>query len=294
MAVLKEVNTYTYRTEHYMLSTAQDYRKGLRGSQTHTWQATLSENAMVFTTHPGYLPVAPGDPVPPDWNWQQEDEDGAGYWSGEGAQPRAAQFENVGISIYKPAYSNAGFAGLGFGYRPETHAYFPVAHFDEVVRAGHWTFGRKDDGYVALWSWRDVAWRSGQPEVFQNAGLDFDLVAEGGADNVWIVECGSIDEWPGGFAAFQAAFHDGLVTVTPTAEAFDVAYTSPTQGAVSLGWSGPLMVTGDAKPLAGYKRYDNPFAQVDFDTPVYDLEANGWTLHLDFASDTRQALPPSL
>jgi len=203
-SLLEEVNTYTFRTPDYMLSTAQDYRKGLRGSQTHTWQATLGEQALVFTTHPGKLPVPEGQPVPPAWNWQREDEPGPGYWTGEGSQPRAAQHRNVGIAIYAPQYT-ARLSGLTqFDYRQETHAYFPVAHFDEVAQEAGWTFGRKDDGYVALWSWRPTRWRGGQPEVFQNGGLDFDLVATGSATNVWIVECGSTAEW-GDFASFRAA-----------------------------------------------------------------------------------------
>ncbi len=282
-SVLKEVNTYTYRTRHYMMSTAQDYRKGLRGSQTHISQATLSEQAMVFTTHPGItdLPLGPGDPIPPDWNWQREDEPGPGYWTGYGAQPRAAQHENVSVEIYAPLKPSIA----GFEYRAETHAYFPVAHFDEVVRSGRWTFGRKDDAYVALYSWRDVSWRGGQPEVFQNGGLDFDLVAEGGPDNVWITECGSVDEWPGGFAAFMAAFDDGLVTITPAAHGFDVDYASPSQGLVEFGWEGDLVVAGDAKPLAGYQRFDNPFVQVDFDTPHYEVSDGKHFLVLDFAED---------
>jgi hypothetical protein len=286
-ALLKEVNTYTYRTADYMLSTAQDYRKGVRGSQTHTWQATLAERAMVFTTHPSYLPVAPGGMIPPDWDWQQEDEPGPGYWTGEGAQPRSAQHENVGITIYSPQY--VPIASLGFDFREETHAYFPVAHFDEVVRAGKWTFGRKDDAYVALYSWRDVAWRGGQPEVFQNGGLDFDLVAEGGANNVWIVECGSLTEWPGGFAAFQAAFSDGLVSATPTAKSFDVTFASPSQGEVALGWEGPLVVAGQAHALGDYPRFDNPFAQVEFGKKKYEISDGEYSLKLDFEKGRRKA-----
>ncbi len=290
-ALLKEVNTYTYRTGDYMLSTAQDYRKGVRGSQTHTWQATLSERAMVFANHPGKLPLEPGSPVPSDWNWQREDEPGPGYWTGEGSQPRSAQFENVGISIYSPQYQPNEFLppGSGFDYRDETHAYFPVAHFDEVVRAGRWTFGRKDDGYVALYSWREVQWRRGQPEVFENAGLDFDLVAEGGADNVWIVECGSREEWPGGFAEFVAAFREDLVQVTPTATAFDVGYLSPSRGRLGLGWEGPMRVDGAAHALESYPRFDNPFVQVGFDETRYQVSDGAYELLLDFASDTREA-----
>jgi len=124
---------------------------------------------MVFTQHPGYLPLAPGEPIPPDWNWQREDEPGPGYWTGEASQPRAAQHENVAIAIYAPQYPST--PGLGFGYRNETHAYFPHAHLDEVVQVGSWTFGRKDDAYVALYSWRETEWRGGQPDVFENADL---------------------------------------------------------------------------------------------------------------------------
>ena len=73
-----------------------------------------------------------------------------------------------------------------------THAYFPQERFDEVVQHGGWTFGRKGDGYVALWSWRPTQWRTyDDPGIFTH-GLTqpFDLVADGGADNVWITQVG--------------------------------------------------------------------------------------------------------
>lgn len=286
-SVLKEVNTYTYRNQHVMLSTAQDYRKGLRGSQTHTWQATLDDRALVFTQHPAYLPLSPGSPVPATWNWQQSDEPGPGYWTGEGAQPRAAQHENVTIAIYSPQYEP--FAALDFVYRDETHAYFPHAHFDEVVQEGNWTFGRKGDGFVALYSWRPTVWRGGQPEVFQNGGLDFDLVAEGGAKNVWIAEVGSVDEWPGGFAAFRAAVAAASVDVTPTAKAFSVAYESPSRGLLEFAWEGPLVVAGEAVSIGDYPRMHNPFAQVEFLDRRYEISDGAYRLILDFDLDRREA-----
>jgi len=289
-SLLAEVNTATWRTQHYMLSTAQDYRKGLRGSQTHSWQATLSEHALVFTQHPSYLPVAPGGSVPPDWNWQQKDEPGPGYWTGESAQPRSVQHHNVGISIYSPQYGR--IPSFGFDFRDETHAYFPHAHMDEVVQQGSWTFGRKDDAYVALYSWRPTMWRGGQPEVFQNAGLDFDLVAPGGANNVWIVECGSIDEWPGGFAAFQAAILAAAVSVTPTATAFDVSYDSPSQGTFTVGWDGPLQVDGNDVAIHGYPRFDNPYVHTEFGETVYDIREGEYSLLLEFDRGERTATAP--
>lgn len=289
-SLLKEVNSYTYRTAHYMLSTAQDYRKGVRGSQTHTWQATLGERALVFSQHPGTLPVPEGDPVPPDWNWQQQDEPGPGYWTGEASQPRAAQVENVTIAIYAPQYTP--LPELGFPSRDETHAYFPVAHMDEVVQNGRWTFGRKDAAYVALYSWRPTEWRRGQPEVFENDGRDFDLVAPGGASNVWIVECGSEDEWPGGFAEFRNAVAAASVEVTPTETAFDVIYESPSRGTLELGWDGPLVQDGNDLPLADYPRMDNPFASVAFLDERYEISDGDFSLVLDFDTDERSATGP--
>jgi hypothetical protein len=286
-SVLKEVDTYTYRTEHVMLSTAQDYRKGLRGSQTHSWQATLDEHALVFTQHPGFLPLPAGTPVPETWDWQQSDEPGPGYWTGESSQPRAAQHENVTIAIYAPQYIPVPL--LGFGYREETHAYFPRAHFDEVVQDGSWTFGRRGDGFVALYSWRPTVWRSGQPEVFQNGGLDFDLVAEGGARNVWIAEVGSLEDWPAGFEAFRTAVAAASVVVTPTAEAFDVAYQSPSRGLLEWGWEGPLVVAGEAVSIGHHPRMQNPFTHVEFLDRRYEVSDGAYRLILDFDVDLREA-----
>jgi len=290
-SLLKRVNTYTYRTDEYMISTAQDYRKGVRGAQTHIWQATLDERALVFTQHPTYKPDERFEgPPPADWSWQKEDEPGPGYWTGEGSHPRAAQHENVAIAIYAPQYASLG--ALGLGYRDETHAYFPHAHFDEVVQEGHWTFGRRGDAYVALYSWRETLWRDGQPEVFRNAGEPFDLVAPGGANNVWIAECGSAAEWPGGFAEFRDAIAGSAVEVVPTDTAFEVTYHSPSQGAVELGWEGPLLVRGAEQPLDGYPRMDNPFARVDLYDLRYEIARDGYGLTLDFATDERTATAP--
>ena len=48
----EEANICTYRTPDYMLSTAQDYKRGYGGDQQHIWQATLGPGAVCFTTHP--------------------------------------------------------------------------------------------------------------------------------------------------------------------------------------------------------------------------------------------------
>ena len=290
--LLEEVNTYTYRTADYMLSSAQDYRKGSRGNQYHSWQATFDPNAQVFTTHPG---------IPPrrtlDWN----DDGEPGSWTGTASQPRSAQHENVAIHIYAPQYTIApGVFRALTRYEPYTHAYFPQDHFDETVRAGHWTFGRRGDGYIALYSWRLAEFVDHGPEVATNGMLQpFDLVADGGPDNVWIVECGSASQW-GSFAAFQTAIENAPPSVTQITTGlpprtrgpiYDVAYTSPSQGSMTFGWFGPLAVAGAEVPIVDYPRMDNPWTQVPFENKNLLVQdpATGSVLWHDFARGKRSA-----
>lgn len=290
--LLEEVNTYTYRTADYMLSSAQDYRKGSRGNQYHSWQATFDPNAQVFTTHPGTAPRRTLD-------WSDDGEPGS--WTGTASQPRTAQHENVAIHIYSPQYAVApGVFRPLTRYEPYTHAYFPQDHFDETVRAGNWTFGRKGDGYIALYSWRLAEFVDHGPEVATNGMLQpFDLVATGGPDNVWIVECGSAAQW-GSFAAFQAAVANAPLTIAQITTnlpprtrgpIYDVAYESPSQGAMTFSWTGPLVVAGTEIPISGYPRMQNPWTQVPFENKNLFVQdsATGSVLWHDFARGKRSA-----
>ena len=79
-ALLTAVDTYTYRSDAVMLSTAQSYRPGTPSEQHHVSQATLDEHAIVFTTHPKNEPQS-------GTQWPDDD----GYWTGNGiAAPRRA------------------------------------------------------------------------------------------------------------------------------------------------------------------------------------------------------------
>ncbi len=148
-ALLTAVDTYTYRSDAVMLSTAQSYRPGRASEQHHVSQATLDENAIVFTTHPKNEPQS-------GTAWPDDD----GYWTGNGSLPRAAQHGALSMSLYAPVFENPGPPLTAFDYLPYTHAYFPQERFNEVVQSGGWTFGRKGSGYVALFSWRPAHWRT--------------------------------------------------------------------------------------------------------------------------------------
>lgn len=287
IGVLSEVDTVTWRSPDAMLSSAQDYRPGCFGHQYHAWQATLDEDAVVFTTLPGNEP-RPGD------EWVDADL----YWSGTGAMPRSAQSGPAAIHLYAPRFAAPGPGPLEmFSYLPFTHAYFPTERFDEVREVDGWTLGRKGDGYVALWSWRPTSWRDHDPDVTFTNGLTepFDLVAEGGADNVWISEVGDAATW-GSFDDFAAAVTSAAVTVEPRPAGadglpggFDVTYDSPSSGSLAFGTTGPFTVDGDEVALHGDNRFDNPFGTTPFGSPTVTISESGATLALDTERWTRHA-----
>jgi len=295
--LLTQAFVRTWRGPDGMLSSVQDYRKGSPAMQVHAWQATLSERAVVFTQHPGSLPVAPGDPVPTDWNWQAYDEHGGGYWTGDGSLPRIGQSGDLAVILYAPQFERRPLGLDAVDWRDETHAYFPVAHFDEVVRRDHWTFGRKGEGYVALWSLREPSWREGQPEVFRNGGQPFDLVAPG-AQTAWLVRLGNRQEW-GDFEAFQQAMAGSEVQAEPLGDldgnglpdGYRVIWDSPRRGRVTFGWEEPLRVDGQEVPLRWDDRYDNPFVRASFNGTRYDIRAADHRLFLDLDRELRLGTP---
>lgn len=280
---LTEVDTYTYRTDDVMLSTAQSYRPGKSGHQHHISQATLDEHAVVFTTHPGSEPERG-----PGWTG------GDRYWTGGGSLPRAAQQGALSISLYAPAFASPGPPLESFRYLDYTHAYFPQERFDEVVQSDRWTFGRRGDGYVALWSWRPVQWRVyDDPEVFTN-GLTapFDLVAPGGADNVFLTQVGDARGF-GDFATFRARVLAGAPQVAVRAAnarlpgGFDLAYASPTEGEVRFGSTGPLLVNGTEVALSSGLRFDNPWTRVPVGAEQFVIADPAGSLVLDFTAGRR-------
>jgi hypothetical protein len=287
--LLSEVFTSTWRNAHGMLSCAQDYRRGTAGFQHHAWQATLDERAVVFTTHPG------NGPSPNAGDYLDKDR----YWTGSATLPRSVQHRRVGIHAYEPAFAAPGEGILeSFDYEPYTHAYFPTEHFDEVRRDGHWTLARRRDAYLALWSWRAPQWRHHDPATTYTGGLarDFDLVAEGGADNVWIVELGDVDRW-GSFDAFREAIAAAQVhVVDPQWDAsgahpgFQVRFDSPAEGLIESRPDEPLVVHGEAVSLTHDWRFDNPYSSVrrgDTTVEVRD-ELGGW--RMDLAAGRRGAV----
>lgn len=245
---MTEVHIQTYRTAHYMLSAAQDYRAGKPGYQQHPWQATLGIDAVVFTNHPA----------------SDDERARPNFWAGNGILPRVAQHENVLVCIHH-VWAKDPF--------PFSHAYFPRAAFDEVVEGDHWVFGRKDEGYIALYSQHPVEW---YPDRYDEEHPIIEARADA-PDNIWVVEMGDASQWES-FAQFVEAISNADITT----EGMDVTYASPSQGQIEFGWDRAFVVAGETVALHDYPRFDNPYCRTEFDSQVYDIQFGDMTHTLDF------------
>ncbi|OYO23970.1 hypothetical protein CGZ93_05560 [Enemella dayhoffiae] len=284
--LLSEVNTVTWRGPRAMLSSVQDYRPGCVGRQYHAWQATLSPDAVVFTTHPGNPDRARAN----GGRWVDDDL----YWNGGLTMPRTAQSGRALISIYAPRFPAGREADQAeANYLPMTHAFLPTQHFDEVRQVGGWTVARSGDGYVGLWSQRPTRWAPVAPNP---AGLNrpYDLVADGGADNVWITEVGSREQY-GSFDAFVRALERARVEAVPrgvangVAQGFDVTYHSPAEGRLAFGSSGLFTVDGRMVDQHSGPRAANPFVRAESGTGQWRIDIDGAQLELDLFRGTRVA-----
>ncbi len=182
----EEVNLYTYKTPDYMLSTAQDYRKGYGGDQQHIWQATLGPEAVCFTTHPAKI-----EGVTPN------------YWAGSGLLPRAGQYKNVVMIIYNIEKIPAQYVPIKYFF---THAWLPRNKFDELVEKNGWIFARKRGGYLALRSQNPYLWGTyktdtGDPDGYPKPLASDTEILVDGAQNIWVCQMGSRTE-DGEFSEF--------------------------------------------------------------------------------------------
>ncbi len=255
---LEGMSTYVYRTPDYQLAGGQDYNPSFWASQTQMWIATLDSEAYVFTSYPSDLADS------------GIDAELAGEWIGSWL-PRVTLHQNVGIIQYRTQDVPIADAYISSDH---THAYFPRERFDEVRQEGHWTFGRKDDGFVALYSENETSW---------NEENDYELDAVG-EENVWIVELGSTDEW-GSFDAFVTAIAAASVTTDG-----GVTYESPSRGTIEVDWTSPMSADGVQVDIGPYPRWDNAYATVEHGSTATRIDREDYRLVLDFESGERRLM----
>jgi hypothetical protein len=202
------------KTADYMLSSVEipasakdptftrQLTPGGHGYQQHVWHATLGRDCHIFTNHPG----ASCD----------QDDGRPGFWSGNSIFPRQTQNGRVLMQIFSIPEDHP----IQF-----THAHWPTDAFDEEIRDGHWAFGRKGDGFIALWC-------STPPQLRSEVLSDRELRAWGNR-MAWLCLC-SDRRTAGNFAAFIRSTRD----LTPSFDAPALQLTVPNQPA--FAWDHPL------------------------------------------------------
>ncbi|MDX1695340.1 MAG: hypothetical protein R3208_16370 [Ketobacteraceae bacterium] len=253
---LQTTHTVSHHKPGAMLSVAQDKSKGNLSFQNHAWSAVLNGNIKVFSNHPLLN------------NGTNSNLD---YYTGAASMPRIAQYEDVALILNKP---NALLTALASDAARTTHAFWPVERFDEVHKAGRWHFGRKDDGYIALYSHnRGNITKEGR---FANR----EIIAPG-IINLWICEIG----WQGE----DGSFADFIERVSQQKVSFQKYYDqrvlySSDQGELRFSWSGDFSVNGQKVPLTDNPRYGNPFVQTQWKDSRFHLQAGELSseIHFDF------------
>jgi len=253
---IERANTYTYKTNDYMLSTAQNYHPGQYGDQQHIWSATLSDELSLFTTHPakalsdkGALSESPG------------------YWVGNGRNPHSVQDENINMSIYKIP-DKKGF--MEKSIVPYTHAYFPKEIFDEVVLNGNYAFGRYKDKYVAFIGKNTLQYLEDSKE---------DLIQEG-KDVFWVFEIGT-KQTEGSFEEFMNRIKSNTVTFVDD----ELIYLSNGKE-MYLKYQGDFKINNE-KVNTDYKRFDAAYSSTNREPDTITIEYNGKKVFLDFNNMVR-------
>jgi hypothetical protein len=135
---------------------------GRQGYQQHLWHATLARDCHIFVNHPGAsFDMSSSRP---------------GFWYGNGILPHTVQEGAMVMQVFNiPDWHPIPF----------THAHWPTEVFDQQVMDGHWAFGKKGTGCVALWC-------SASLTIGSEVLTDRELRADG-QQVAWLGLCGSGD-----------------------------------------------------------------------------------------------------
>ena len=286
---IQRANVYTYRTEYYSMSTAQEHFAGDYADQHHISVSTVSGNISVYNAQP------------------MRNSSRGQYWVGYGRLPYSVQDGSVNISIYTIPSKTGLLEPHVVDY---THAYFPAGLFDEVNiehLSDGYIFARKGDTYVMMLALSDgestLMYKNNMPgvseddiltdmskikdnvrEMIEESGdLRYDLILSGGENHAWITELSSVKE-DGSFDAFVArilandvSFDDMTVKYNSDNKSFDVKYSE------YFKLNGETVDTN-------YARYESVYVggKVEREAEIISLSFGGKTLTLNFKEGTRE------
>lgn len=202
------------RTQEYMIGGVRDHNVGMCDMHFISSMIALPGDISIFFSAPNN--VAEGSGLRPD------------YWAGQAFLPRVLM-------------SGRTLAVIWHGVEnPDiwmTHCHFNARKFDETAEKNGWTFGRKGDSYVAVYSSAPHSFRKEGPY----AGRE--LVCDGN-ETVWLAECGSRRE-DEDFETFIRKI--STAKIIPSEERF--CFESPGSGKMEFGLSEGFWVDGESVPI---------------------------------------------
>lgn len=255
---LQRANTYTYKTNYYMLATAQSYHPGSFGDQQHIWTANLANDISVFTTHPA-SPLGESGALSGSPN----------YWVGSGRFPHSGQTKNINLSLYVLPDSKGLLEDELLYY---THAYFQQALMDQVVLKDNYIFGEHEGTYIAM---------IGKEKLNFLEGTDDDLIQEG-QTTYWITELS--DETVETFETFMNRIKQNQISFEEQSN--QLIYYSSDQK-IELNYQSDFIVN-DRVVDTEYKRFESPYIKEEREPETMLFEYQGHSLFLDFYNYIRR------
>ncbi|MDY0294795.1 MAG: hypothetical protein RBQ71_03205 [Acholeplasmataceae bacterium] len=287
---IERANVYTYKTEDFMMSTAQAYQVGEYADQHAVHQFNLSNSVSVFSTQPAKIPRRSGTPT---------------YWVGNGRQPMSVQEKNVNITIYQPP-TKTGFMEPMI-VKETTHVFFPIELFDEIdttyLHLGM-IFGRVGDAmigirarYVLSFAPFETSNEEGNQDDMLKRGSvgqiltdDYDLIQIGAGDHYYVTEMSSLsretfEQFKERMIANELNYDEDTHQVTYETRLYLEDQTS----LLEVNIDSMFKMNSVIQDLA-YSRFESPYAMGGKTLRKQDiirLNYGGYTLILDFEARTR-------
>lgn len=197
------------RTPEYMIGGVRDHNVGMCDMHFISAMIVLPGDISLFFSAPNN--VAEGSGLRPD------------YWAGQAFLPRVLMHGRTLAVIWH----NVNNPDIWM-----THCHFNARKFDEVVSEAGWTFGRKGESYVGIYS--------SAPHSFRREGsyAGRELVCDGN-ETVWLAECGSRRE-DGSFEDFRKKMLGARIAQ----EGEQFLFVSPGSGRLEFGLTEGFLADG--------------------------------------------------
>jgi hypothetical protein len=251
---IQRANTYTFRTDDYLLSSVRHHHPKWFGDQEHLWQATLPNHVNVFSTHPG-CPMFDDSAR----NFSPD------RWVGNGIKPDIAQDRNVLLMTYD-LHKRKGY--LERKRENAVHFYVPSQKVDEFLVQEKAFYLRVKDSWMAVRSLSPL-YRNGDDEiVFPGKKLHFAVIL------------GSVSE--------GISFRDFLARVSQ-APLFHLGKTLTLVHGHRYALTYDRRFTIDGTPIPDqFPRHDSPFVKAERNPKTLSIACGGASLFLDFANRIRK------